>query len=182
MEPKNKVFIASSIDGYITDENGGIDFLHSTPNPSNDDMGYSAFMSDIEAILMGRNTFEVICDFDIEWPYTVPVFVLSRKLNAVPDELSGKVHLVSGNPKKVLEIIHSTGVSQLYIDGALTIQTFLREDLIDEMTITIIPTILGSGIPLFNNLKEMKFKCVASHHLIGYVAQHKYVRMRSEDA
>ncbi|MFZ9028067.1 MAG: dihydrofolate reductase family protein [Crocinitomicaceae bacterium] len=178
----NKVFIATSIDGYIADKDGGIDFLHSVPNPTNDDLGYSDFMSDVDAIVMGRNTFDVVHGFDIDWPYTVPVFVLSERMNSVPEELQEKVKLVKGPLKEVLANIHKKGAKQLYIDGGKTIQSFLREDLIDEMTITIIPTILGDGVPLFEDLNELKFKCTDSKHLIGKVAQHTYKRTRSEDA
>lgn len=178
----NKVFIATSIDGYIADKDGGIDFLHSVPNPTNDDLGYSEFMSNVDGIVMGRNTFEVVRGFDIDWPYTVPVFVLSERMKSVPDELLGKVSLVKGPLKEVLTTIHNTGAKQLYIDGGKTIQSFLREDLIDEMTITIIPTILGDGVPLFEDLNEMKFKCTDSKHLIGQIAQHTYKRTRSENA
>lgn len=178
----NKVFIATSIDGYIADKNGGIGFLHSIPNPSNDDLGYGDFMSNIDAIVMGRNTFDVVRGFDIEWPYKVPVFVLSEHMKSVPDEFQEKVRLVRGPLKDVLTTIYKTGAKQLYIDGGRTIQSFLREDLIDEMTITIIPTILGGGIPLFEDLNEMRFKCIASKHLIGQVAQHTYIRLRPEDA
>ena len=177
----NKVFIATSIDGYIADKDGEIDFLHSVPNPTNDDLGYSDFMSNIDAIVMGRNTFEVVRGFDIEWPYSVPVFVLSERMKTVPDELKEKVKLVTGPLKEVLTVIHNTGAKQLYIDGGKTIQSFLRDDLIDEMTITIIPMLLGSGVRLFEDIDELKFKCTDSKYLIGQIAQHTYVRTRLED-
>ncbi len=178
MEHINKVFIATSIDGFIADKKGGIDFLHSVSNPENNDMGYSDFMSDIDAIIMGRNTFEIVNGFDMEWPYNVPVFVLSQTMNSIPEDLSSKVQLVKGKLSDILNYIHNTGAKKLYIDGGKTIQSFLKEDLIDEMTITIIPIVLGAGVPLFNGGEEMQFKCVSSNHLIGQVAQHKYIRLR----
>ena len=81
MEKRNKVFIASSIDGYIADKNGGIDWLQSVPNPDHDDMGYNSFINEVDALVMGRNTFETVCGFDIDWPYSKPVYVLSRSLS-----------------------------------------------------------------------------------------------------
>lgn len=75
MNKKNSVFIATSLDGFIADKNGGIDWLHSLPNPDNDDMGYGAFMTQIDALIMSRKTFETVCGFDMDWPYTKPVFV-----------------------------------------------------------------------------------------------------------
>ena len=67
MKRKNSVFIATSLDGYIADKNGNIDWLHSIPNPENNDMGYGAFIQNIDAIIMGRTTFETVCNFDFNW-------------------------------------------------------------------------------------------------------------------
>ncbi len=77
MEKKNRLFIATSIDGYIADKDGGLDWLNSIPNPDNIDMGYGEFTSQIDALVMGRITFETVCGFDIDWPYQKPVFVLT---------------------------------------------------------------------------------------------------------
>lgn len=66
---KNSVFIATSLDGYIADSEGGIDWLNSVPNPEQDDMGYGEFMSRVDALVMGRKTFETVLSFGIDWPY-----------------------------------------------------------------------------------------------------------------
>lgn len=177
MKKTNKVFIATSLDGYIADKDGGIDWLHSIPNPDNIDMGYNEFISQIDALVMGRTTFETVCGFDIEWPYKKKVFVLSNSLTDIPEELKDKVELVKGNLKDVLENIHKKGFHNLYIDGGKTIQSFLNEDLIDEMIITIIPKILGNGIPLFANIKkQLDFECVDSKIFLGKVVQNRFVR------
>jgi len=68
MKIKNSVFIATSLDGYCSDKNGEIDWLHSIPNPNHDDKGYTDFMKDIDALVMGRTTFETVCGFDSDWP------------------------------------------------------------------------------------------------------------------
>ncbi|AWV98260.1 dihydrofolate reductase family protein [Arcticibacterium luteifluviistationis] len=180
MNKKNKVFIATSLDGYIADENGGIDWLHVIPNPENDDMGYTAFMLQIDALVMGRNTFETVCGFDIDWPYQKPVFVLSNTLTKIPEKHEGKATLIKGTLNEILAQIHAKGFYNLYIDGGSTIQNFLKEDLIDEMTITIIPTLLGSGISLFGNLAEkLNFACVDSKIYLNKVVQNYFVRNRS---
>ncbi|WP_425290166.1 dihydrofolate reductase family protein [Aquimarina spongiae] len=89
----------------------------------------------------------------------------------------GKIELVKGDLKKVLESIHKKGFHHLYIDGGKTIQSFLNEDLIDEMIITIIPRILGDGIPLFDNIKkQLDFECVDSKIFLGKVVQNRFVR------
>ena len=179
MEKKNKVFIATSLDGNIADKNGGIDWLHSIPNPNNNDMGYGAFFSQIDALVMGRTTFETVCGFDMDWPYQKPVFVLSNSLTNVPEEFEGKAEIVNGSLKEILNKIHKRGCNSLYIDGGKTIQSFLKEDLIDEMTITIIPYLLGGGIPLFSELpKRLGFECVDSKIYLEQVVQNHFVRKR----
>jgi len=80
MNRTNSVFIATSLDGYIADRNGKIDWLNTIPNPDNNDMGYTEFTKGIDALLMGRKTFETVLGFDGDWPYNKPVFVLSNKL------------------------------------------------------------------------------------------------------
>lgn len=176
---KNNVFIATSIDGFIADENGNIDWLHSIPNPKGDDMGYSQFISNIDALIMGRNTFETICGFDIEWPYDKPVFVLSRSLHQIPKKFQNNAQLIKGDLKEVVKKINGMGHSNLYIDGGTTIQSFLKEDLIDEMTITLIPVLLGKGIPLFSNLNgPLGFECFETKLFLGKVVQNSFKRKR----
>ncbi len=179
MENRNRVFIATSIDGYIADKEGGIDWLHSVPNPGGNDMGYAKFMSDTDALLMGRKTFETVCNFDMDWPYQKPVFVLSNSLSSIPEVYENKAFLVSGVLKDVLELIHSRGYHRLYIDGGQTIQSFLKEDLIDSMIITTIPCLLGGGIPLFAELHDrLEFKCVDSKIFLESIVQNHFVRNR----
>ena len=179
MEKKNKVFIATSLDGYIADKDGGIDWLHAIPNPDNIDMGYHAFTSHIDALVMGRSTFETVCGFDIDWPYKKPVFVLSNSMSSIPDEYKDYARLVKGTLNEILENLHQNGFIRLYIDGGKTIQSFLKEDLIDEMIITIIPTLLGGGIPLFGELANpLDFECVESKIYLGKIVQNHFVRKR----
>ena len=78
MQKSNIVFIAQSLDGFISDKNGGLDWLQTIPNPDNIDMGYNVFIERVDAILMGRKTFEKVLSFDIGWPYKIPVYVMSN--------------------------------------------------------------------------------------------------------
>jgi dihydrofolate reductase len=179
MNKRNSVFIATSIDGYIADKNGGIDWLHSIPNPNNEDMGYIEFTKNIDALVMGRTTFETVCGFDIDWPYTKPVFVLSNTLNKIPESHKGKAFLVKGSLTEILEKIHKKGYHRLYIDGGATIQSFLKEDLIDEMIITIIPIVLGGGYPLFSELsKGLEFGLLKSKVFLSQLTQNHYTRKK----
>ena len=181
MEKQNSVFIATSLDGFIADKNGGIDWLHSIPNLDHIDMGYAEFTSGIDAIVMGRTTFETVCGFDIDWPYEKPVFVLSHTLEQLPDELNGKAFLIKGSLNEIVEQIHQKGYYRLYIDGGKTIQGFLKEDLIEEMIITIIPTLLGGGAPLFSNLTNpMEFECTQSTVYLEKIVQNHFRRTRKK--
>ena len=179
MASKNYVFIATSIDGYIAEKDGGIDWLDTIPNPDGSDMGYVNFIKNIDAIVMGRVSFEKVLSFDIEWPYIVPVLVLSNSLIKIPKELIGKVEIISGTPQEIIKTAHSKGYKNLYIDGGKTVQSFLKEDLIDEMIITTIPILLGAGIPLFSELSnKMKFKHIKTDIFLKELVQRHYSRKR----
>jgi len=177
---KNSVYIATSLDGYIADNDGNIEWLETFPEINNIDTGYASFVAGIDALVIGRNTFETVLGFDIEWPYTKPVFVVSSLLKEIPKELEGKVHLVSGEVSHVLEHIHKMGFYNLYIDGGRLIQSFLKEDVIEEMIITVIPVLLGSGIPLFGQQdNQVHFKCIRTSHFLDAIVQNHFVRKES---
>ncbi|MEN8445315.1 MAG: dihydrofolate reductase family protein [Cyanobacteria bacterium J06555_13] len=174
----NYVYIATSLDGFIATVGGGLDWLHAVPNPDNDDYGYVDFISGIDAIVMGRRTFEKVLTFDA-WPYTKPVFVLSNTLSSVPESVSGKAEKASGDPEAIVNQLNEKGYDNLYIDGGHTISSFLAEDLIDEMTITRVPVLLGSGIPLFSQLPhKLTFKHQQTEVLSAELIKSHYIRNR----
>lgn len=175
---QNSVYIATSLDGYIADRNDGIQWLDEIPNPTQDDMGYFQFMEGVDAIVMGRNTFDKVLSFDVPWPYKIPVFVLSKTLKAVPPKLQNhQIQLISGTVKEVLNQIHHQGYTQLYIDGGNVIQQFLKEDCIDEMIITTIPVLLGGGAPLFGELTQAQwFQCIESNIHCETIVQNRFIR------
>ncbi len=179
MTNKNSVFIASSIDGYIADKNGGMDWLYSIPNPDNDDMGYVKFNNAIDALVMGRTTFETVLGFDVDWPYDKPVFVLSNKLKEIPEIHKGKAFLIKGTLTEILDHIHDKGFNRLYIDGGTTIRNFLKEDLIDEMILTTIPILLGGGSSLFSELpNQLNFELIGTKTFLNQVTQNHYKRKK----
>ena len=149
----NIVYIAASIDGYIATPDGGVEWLNEIPNPDQSDFGWSEFILGIDAILMGRNTFEKVLTFG-DWPYQKPVFVLTTSLNKLPETLSGKAEIITGRIQEVITKLNQQGYINIYVDGGKLIQSFLAEDLIDELIITRIPIILGKGIPLFRELEQ----------------------------
>lgn len=176
---KNRVFIGTSLDGYIADREGGLEWLNSIPNPNNSDMGYNAFTDQIDALVMGRTTFETVCAFDGDWPYKKPLFVLSNSLTEIPEPYQDKAQLVKGSLSEILAQIHNLGHHQLYIDGGATIQGFLKEDLIDDMIISTLPILLGGGFSLFAELPtELEFELVGSEVYVGQLVQSHYRRKR----
>jgi len=150
----NYVYIATSLDGFIATRDGGIDWLNEIPNPEKSDFGFVEFMSGIDAVVMGRKTFEKVVSFD-PWPYDRPVYVVSRGKPELPEDLQGKVEIIKGSPKELVEQLQEFGHQDLYIDGGITIQGFLEADLIDEMIITRVPVLLGEGVPLFGKLPQI---------------------------
>ncbi|VFQ43243.1 dihydrofolate reductase family protein [Desulfoluna butyratoxydans] len=107
------VYIGISLDGYIADRDGGLDWLQSVPNPDNLDFGWGEFMGGIDAIVMGRRTFEAVCGFDCDWPYSKPVYVLSRTLKSLPKGYEGKAELVGGTLAEVVKTLHGRGHDHL---------------------------------------------------------------------
>ena len=176
----NIIYIATSIDGYIAREDGNMDWLMKLPNPEKSDYGFSIFLNRLDAMIMGRKTFETILGFS-QWPYVrqIPLFVLTNSLDRLPLGLPVKAEIVNGALAGILNSLNGRGLHSIYIDGGVTIQGFLKEDLIDEMTITRIPVLLGTGIPLFDkNALELEFDHVETKIFNNMLVRSKYLRKR----
>ncbi|WP_309663185.1 dihydrofolate reductase family protein [Tabrizicola sp.] len=147
--PTGHVFIATSLDGFISRPDGSLDWLIS-PDHAGEDHGYDAFMRDIDAIVMGRGTYEAVLAFD-SWPYSKPVLVLSKRLagTAVPPALHGKVNFADMTPQAAMEHLRQQGASRVYVDGGPIVQAFLRDGLIADMVVSRIPVLIGEGRCLF---------------------------------
>lgn len=177
MEKKNTVFIATSLDGFIADKNGGIDWLNTIPNPDNVDMGFVSLFHRLDAIVMGRTTFEKVLSFNVPWPYPCPVIVLSSSLKEIPEGYEDKIILTQGTVDEILDFAHSRGYGRLYIDGGRTIQSFLKADRIDELIISKIPIVLGGGFPLYGALdSSLEFEHVKTEVFLDHIVQSTYKR------
>lgn len=151
---KCSVFIATSLDGFIARSDGSIDWLEHANRavPEGEDCGYAAFITSVDTLVMGRRTFELALTFP-KWPYeSTPVVVLSRNRVLVPPALSRSVSASNESVQALVSRLSSEGAGHLYIDGGQTIQGFLTEQLIDEITITVVPVLIGSGRTLFGPL------------------------------
>jgi dihydrofolate reductase len=145
------VFVAVSLDGFIARQDGSIDWLNqaSALFPDGEDGGYREFIRSIDVVVMGRHTYEQVLTFGA-WPYgDLPVVVLSSRPVDIPASLAGAVTSSWEAPGEVVERLAGQGAKHLYIDGGITIQRFLAAGLIDEITVTVIPVLLGEGRPLF---------------------------------
>lgn len=172
----NFVYIATSLDGYIADSNGGLDWLMNVPNPEASDFGFAEFMERVDGLIMGRNTYEKVLTFG-EWPYSKKVFVLSNNLTVVEKKIEDKVEIVNGDLHEILSKLSERGFSDLYIDGGRVIQHFLEADLIDEMIITRVPILLGSGVPLFGRLENpINFSKVETTQLTDTLVKSHYIK------
>jgi dihydrofolate reductase len=142
------VFVGTSLDGFIARLNGSFDFL---PQGGGEEHGYTAFMASVDAMVIGRNTYDVCLGFEA-WPYDKPVFVLSTRSIELPKSSSAIVERLEGRPKEIVRVLERRGFRHLYVDGGVTVQRFLSEGLIQRLIITRVPVLIGSGIPLFGPL------------------------------
>jgi dihydrofolate reductase len=149
---KTFVYIGISLDGFIAKTDGNIDWLVQFESQEVTD-SYLEYMSQIDAIVIGRGTFEKVLSFPI-WPYNKKVFVLSNSVKLVPDSIKESVTILAMKPRELLDFLSNLGFSNIYIDGGNVIQGFLKEDCIDEMIITTVPVLIGSGISLFGSLEN----------------------------
>jgi dihydrofolate reductase len=152
MRPKFSVYIATSLDGFIAREDGDIAWLTEAPVPKGEDFGYQDFIAGVDILVMGRNTYDKVRTFE-KWPYPVPVVVLTSRPGALaPAPAGAAVEALALAPAELAAHLAARQVKHVYVDGGVTIQRFLAESLVDELTITSIPILLGSGIPLFGPL------------------------------
>jgi len=168
---KCSVFIATSVDGFIAKEDGSVDWLHTAGNAEIDmgdraDMGMNDYMSTVDCIIMGRKCMDMISSMNLtpeQWPYgDIKIIALSNTIKEAPINMKEKVEMYSGDILTLVSNLENEGFKHAYIDGGTTIQAFINLKLINELTITKAPVLLGEGKPLFGkthndiNLEEGK--------------------------
>lgn len=168
---KASVFIATSLDGFIARANGDLDWL---PAGGGEPHGYDEFIASVDALVIGRKTYETVLAFET-WPYgRKPVFVLSTRALA-PAPTGALVERMSGDPAGIVTRLAERGIRHIYVDGGITIQRFLQAGLLQRLVITRIPILLGAGIPLFGDLPhDIRLEHVTTHAFAGGLVQSEY--------
>lgn len=165
------VFVGMSVDGFIARTDGALDFL---PAGGGEPHGYEEFFASVDALIIGRHTFETVLGFG-HWAYgTKPVFVLSsRPLPPTPQ--GAVVEHMAGEPAAIVTELEARGIRHVYVDGGITVQQFLRAGLIQRLIVTRVPVLIGSGIPLFGPLPhDIRLRHVATRQYPSGLVQSEY--------
>lgn len=137
-------FLAMSLDGFIARKDGAIDWLARVELPG-EDYGFQRFFGSVDTLAIGRNTWEVASGFE-PWPYQGKrcVVLTHRPLEAKHGEEG-----FAGSARQLVEALAARGARHVYVDGGQVVRQFLSAGLLDALTVSIIPLVLGEGIPLF---------------------------------
>ncbi len=170
--PICSVFIATSVDGCIARPDGRIDFLDGV-QLEGEDYGFAAFYASVDALVMGRGTWDVVNAFP-EWPYEGKrVVVLTDR----PAEPRRGETIASGGVVSLLERLHAEGVRRVYVDGGVVIRQFLAAGVVDDLVLSVIPVILGDGVRLFGaGVPELSLTLVESRSWPTGLVQLRYQR------
>ena len=165
------VFIGVSVDGFIARKNDDLDFLPEDAEPH----GYDELIASVDAIVVGRKTFEKVLSFGA-WPYGEKrVVVLSSHPLDLSKAVGGVVEQMAGPPAEIVAQLAARGVNNLYVDGGITIQRFLREGAIQRLIITRVPVLIGEGVPLFGALPhDVRLRHIATRHYPSGLVQSEY--------
>lgn len=166
------VFVGISVDGFMARPNGDLDFL---PAGGGEPHGYDEFMASVDALVIGRKTFETVLAF-AAWPYgRKRVVVLSSQPVDLSGVRGGVVEQMAGPPAEIVSKLAASGAHHLYVDGGITIQGFLRAGLVERLIITRVPVLIGDGIPLFGSLpRDIQLRHAATQHYPGGLVKTEY--------
>lgn len=166
------VFVGTSVDGFLARPNGGLDWL---PADGGEPHGYDEFIASVDAVVIGRKTFETVLAFEA-WPYGAKrVVVLSSRPLDLSAVRGGVVEQMAGPPAEIVAKLAASGAHHLYVDGGITIQGFLRAGLVQRLIITRVPVLIGEGIPLFGALpQDLRLSHIATRHYPSGLVQSEY--------
>ncbi len=148
------IMMAMTLDGFVARTDHTLDWLDKQDTVG-EDHGFTKFMESVDVIVMGSGSFRTVLGFG-EWPYAKPVIVLSRSLTQadIPANLQSKVEIMTDAPVDLMKGLGERAIKRVYVDGGAIIQSFLREGLIEDMKVAIVPILIGDGIRLFGELSK----------------------------
>lgn len=171
---KTSVYLGISVDGYIARPDGSVDFLDNHAPPETD-LGFGDFLGSVDVLVMGRNTFDFVMNAGVEWPYgDTLVTVLTHRPLDLPAVFVGNVEVSDLDVLALVEYLGERGFQHAYVDGGQTVQQFLVAGLVDELTLTTVPDLIGEGISLFPHLtSDVRLELIASSsEKNGFVQSH----------
>ena len=165
---KVTLFIAMSLDGYVADKDGGVDWLNGQEEDGENMDTYSEFIKTIDTIIMGWNTYhQVITELSPEeWIYPEQIsYVITHR--EIPS--TERIHFTSESPCDLVKRLREEEGNGIWIcGGASIVRQLMETDLIDTLHISVIPTLLGDGVRLFGPLeKEQKLRLVKTQSYNG---------------
>ena len=166
------VFVGTSLDGFIARPNGAFDFL---PADGGEPHGFEEFLASVDAVVMGRNTFDIVLPLQ-PWPYgDKRIVVLSNRPLNLSITSGSAIEQMAGPPEQIVSQLAARGIQHIYVDGGITIQRFLRAGLIQRLTITRVPVLIGEGIPLFGSLPhDIQLRHIATRHYPSGLVSSEY--------
>ena len=166
------VFVGTSLDGFIARPNGAFDFL---PADGGEPHGFEEFLASVDAVVMGRNTFETVLPLQ-PWPYgDKRIVVLSNRPLNLSITSGSAIEQMAGPPEQIVSQLAARGIQHIYVDGGITIQRFLRAGLIQRLTITRVPVLIGEGIPLFGSLPhDIQLHHITTRHYPSGLVSSEY--------
>lgn len=174
--PRVSVFLGMSLDGFIARENNELDFLSIVNTNPPEDTGYNAFFASVDVLVMGRRTYDVVVAFP-SWPYGDKRLIVLTSRSVQPQH--GET-FYNGSLCALLDQLGAEGIQHVYLDGGATVRQGLLEDVVDELTLSWVPIIIGSGIPLFDKtLPDTKLQLVSSRAFPSGLLQTVYRVLRS---
>jgi dihydrofolate reductase len=168
---KISVFVGTSVDGFIARPNGELDFL---PPGGGEPHGYNEFIATVDAIVIGRKTFETVLAME-DWPYEKKRVVVLSSRAVDLSKARGAVEQMGGSPAEIVAQLAASGAHHLYIDGGITVQGFLRAGLVQRLVMTRVPVLIGEGIALFGSLPhDVRLHHVATRSYASGLVQSEY--------
>ncbi len=166
------VFVGTSVDGFMARSNGDIDFL---PEGGGEPHGYNEFIASVDALVIGRKTFETVLAYPV-WPYgNKRVVVLSSQPVDFSGVRGGVVEQMAGPPAEIVAKLAASGVQHIYVDGGITIQRFLYAGLVQRLTITRVPVLIGEGVSLFGALPhDLRLRHIGTRQYLSGLVKSEY--------